>query len=229
MLDFGNMHDIVRRHFSRLVHFSTQSSPLLVLLISHYSDSNSNCTRGFPDIPVSEVGRRTTTNMTTLLIPEMNFTCNAKIIGFTVAGRSLSPYSHIQIWRKKNSSMYYKVEDFSVHGDVCVAMQTRVGNTFLCILQDNFQVSVQPGDILGLELPATDSDEILFTNGGPTNYIFNHWSQMDYNINLSLSNGSSTAQQLPQIIFNLTSGKLCAYNKNIIFNCAHNSRECFYY
>ena len=49
-------------------------------LFPHYSGSN--CIRGFPDIPVSQVdGRTTTTNMTTLLIPEMNFTRNASIIG----------------------------------------------------------------------------------------------------------------------------------------------------
>ena len=203
-----------------------------IVLISHYSDSNSYCIRGFPDIPVSGVGHRTTTtNMTTLLIPGMNFTCNASIVGFIVAGRNLSvvPHSHVQIWRKNNSSMYYQVGNFSVHPGVCVAnsMQAVVGYTYLCILQDSFRASVQPGDILGLELPATDTDEILFTNGGSTNYIFNHSSQLDSNTKLSL-NGSSTAQQLPQIIFNITSGKLCAYNKKLN-NCAHNSRECFYY
>ena len=73
------------------------------------------------------------------------------------------------------------------------------------ILHENLQVSVQPGDILGLELPATDSVEILFTNRGPTNYIFRHSNQLDSNTNLSL-NGRATAQQLPQITFNLTAG-----------------------
>ena len=142
-----------------------------------------------------------------LLIPEMNFTCSASIVGFIVAGRNSGdiPHLRVQIWRKNRSSMYYQVGQFSAHDGVCAI----VGYTYLCILQDSFQVSVQPGDILGLELPATDSDEILFTNGGPTNYIFKHPSQLDSNTKLSL-NGSSTAQQLPQIVFNLTSGKLCA-------------------
>ena len=177
-------------------------------MISHYSDSN--CIRGFPDVPVSEVGRRTTTiNMTTLLIPEMNFRCTASIVGFIVAGRDsdVIPHSRVQIWRKNASGMYYQVGNFSAHDGVCVAVQATVGHTYknLCILQDNFRVSVQPGDILGLELPAIDSNEILFTNEGPTNYIFKHPNQLDSNINPSL-NGSSTAQQLPQIIFNLSSG-----------------------
>ena len=89
---------------------------------------------------------------------------------------------------------------------VCKAAQIIIGDTFWCILRDYYRVSVQFGDILGLELPATNSDEILFTSGGPINYIFRHPNQLDPNANLSLT-GSSTAQQLPQIIFNLTSGK----------------------
>ena len=179
---------------------------------SHYSDSN--CIRGFPDVLVSEVGRRTlTTNMITLLIPEMNFTCTASVVGFIVSGRDLSdgPHSRVQIWRKsssQSSGSYYQVGSVSIHGGACVAIQRIVDNTYLCILQNNFQVSVQPGDILGLELPATDSDDILFTNQGPVNYIFRHSNQLDSNTNLSLNGSSATAQQLPQIIFNLTSGKI---------------------
>ena len=149
--------------------------------------------------------------MTTLLIPEMNFTCNASVVGFIVSGRNLSDglHSRVQIWRmisSQSSGRYYQVGNVLIHDGACVAMQEIVGDTYLCILHNNFRVSVQPGDILGLELPATDSDEILFTDGGPINYIFRHSNQLDSNTNLSL-NGSSTVQQLPQIIFNLTSGK----------------------
>ena len=171
--------------------------------------SESNCIRGFPDVLVSAVGRRTVaTNMTTLLIPEMNFTCTASVVGFIVSGRGLSngPHSRIQFWRESFGS-YYQVGNVPIHDGACVAMQRIVGDTYLCILHENLQVSVQPGDLLGLELPATDSDEILFTNRGPTNYIFRHSNQLDSNTNLSLNGGSATTQQLPQIIFNLTSGK----------------------
>ena len=179
--------------------------------------SESNCIRGFPDVPLSEVGSRTmTTNMTTLLIPEMNFTCTASVVGFIVSGRNLNDglHSRVQIWRKsssQSSGSYYQVTSvpIHVHDDTCVAMQEIASDTYLCILHENFRVSVQPGDILGLELPATSSDEIFFTNRGPTNYIFRHSNQLNSNTNLFLTNGSSTAQQLPQIIFNLTSGKSC--------------------
>ena len=152
--------------------------------------------------------------MTTLLIPEMNFTCTASVVGFIVSGRNLSDglHSRVQIWRKsssQSSGRYYQVPlgNVTIDDRSCVAMQAIVDDSsYLCILQDNFQVSVQPGDILGLELPATDNDEILFTNRGPTNYIFRHSNQLDSNTNLSLNESSATAQQLPQIIFNLTSG-----------------------
>ena len=138
----------------------------------------------------------------------MNFTCSTSIVGFTVAGRNLNhePHSHVQIWRKSSFAVYYPVGNFFIHGGVCVAAGIIVGGTFWCILHNNFSVPVQPGDILGLELPATDSDEILFsTSGGPMNYIFRHPSHLDSIINLS-HNRSSTAKQLPQIMFDLTSG-----------------------
>ena len=172
---------------------------------------------------MSEVGNHTSNiNTTTLLIPEMNFTCNASIVGFTLAGRNLSNNFQIQIWRKNsfhNSTVYYQVgHSVSVivlSEDVCLAVQNIVGNTFWCILRDHYQVSVQPGDILGLELPRTDDDGIWFTNGGPVNYEFDNQLDPDPNrsitVNLS-SDGTPSyslniTQQLPQIIFNLTSGR----------------------
>ena len=127
-----------------------------------------------------------------------------------MAGRNLRDESHsrVQIWRKnssQNSALYHPVGTFSVHNSVCVAGGLIVGDTFWCILHDNFRILVQPGDSLGLELPATDGDKILFTSGGPMNYIFKHPNQLDSIINLS-HNRSLTAQQLPQIMFNLSSG-----------------------
>ena len=120
-----------------------------------------------------------TTNMTILLIPEMNFTCTASVVGFIVSGRDLNdgPHSQVQIWHKniisQISGRYYRVPlgNIPIYYGSCVAMQEIVGDTYLCILHDDFRVSVQPGDILGLELPATSSDEILFTNRGPTKLI----------------------------------------------------------
>ena len=160
-------------------------------------------------MPVSEVGRRTRNSISTLLIPEMNFTCNATIVGFIVAGSALNslPHSQVQIWRQNSSHIYNQVESFSVNtaGSVCEGERTITGNTLWCILRNNLQVSVQPGDIFGLELPSTNDGEIFFTSGGPVNYVFE--CQLDSNVNLS--NTDYMADQQPQIAFNLTSGKLC--------------------
>ena len=92
--------------------------------------------------------------MTTLLIPEMNFTCNASVVGFIVSGRELddNPHSRVQIWHKsssQSSGSYFQVGSVPiyVHDDACVAMQEIVGDTYLCILHNNFRVSVQPGSM----------------------------------------------------------------------------------
>ena len=81
----------------------------------------------------------------------MNFTCNALIVGFTVAGRRLTSESRdlfiLQIWRKnisQNSAPYYQAGSVSVNRGECAATWTYVDNTFKCILRDNFQASVQP-------------------------------------------------------------------------------------
>ena len=146
----------------------------------------------------------------------MNFTCNASIVGFALAGRNLSNNFQIQIWRKNsshNSTVYHQVgHSVSVIGDidVCFTLQKI---TFWCILRDNYRVSVQPGDILGLKLPRTNDDDsgIWFTNGRPVNYEFDN--QLDPNITVNLSSDGTpsyslnTPQQLPQIIFNLTSSR----------------------
>ena len=193
-------------------------------MLSIFSHSDSNCTRGFPDIPVSKVGSLTrNSGMTTLLIPEMNFTYNVSIVGFIVAGTRLNsmPHSQIQIWRKNSlqTSVYYKVGGVSVNtansnnqGErVCVAMQI-IGTTYWwCILYD--QLSIQSGDILGLELP-DNNDEIFFTKGGPENYVFQR--RLDSNVTLSNDNDNSYTyvRQLPQISLNFTSGKITA-----VFHC----------
>ena len=159
---------------------------------------------------MSEVdGRTDSATVVTQLIPDMNFTCNASIVGFISAGVNLNrePNPKIQIWRKNSSqpTIYYKTEpDVVVNtADACVETGSVVGNVVWCILDNTYRVSVQPGDIVGVELPSTTSDEIYFTHGGPTNYIFQR--QLDSTFDLSLN--ESVVQQLPQIALSLTSGK----------------------
>ena len=87
-----------------------------------------------------------------------------------------------------------------------MAARAIVGDTLWCILYNTYRISVQPGDILGIELPSTRNTEILFTNGGPVNYVFD--GQPGSTVNLSNNESFSKAQQLPQIVFSLTSGKI---------------------
>ena len=178
------------------------------------------CTSCFPDFPAA-LGRKNGGNMdtaVTILIPDMNFTCNATIAGFTFAGinRQMGQQDPvIQIWRESysqpqnGSTVYYKTglaipvnnsEETCDDGSPKIASQT-----YWCILKKDFRVSVQPGDILGLELPHIDYDDfdIFFAEEGPMNYIF----QRLLNSTTELSTNHQTFKaQLPQITFNLTSG-----------------------
>ena len=166
-------------------------------------------------------GRGTSVTTVTVLIPEMNFTCynETHLAGFSFAainrnGEGSDP--KIQIWRRDTSQpcFYQKLDqDITVHvpGDdsrqVCKDGAFMIASrTYHCILQSDFQFLVQPGDILGLEIPSTDDDdiELLFTNDGPTNYIFNQ--QLGSDVDLSDRAYVRVRQQLPQLSFSFTSG-----------------------
>lgn len=190
----------------------------MAFIFSYYY-SDTDCTRGFPNYPASELGSRTSgDHITTLLIPKLNFTCNSSIIGFAVAGEQLAsqPHSRFQVWRQnnsQNSAIYSRTGNSipvnvpssggSVSGAVCLASRRIIQDIFWCILRENLKVSVQPGDILGLELPRTDDTEIWFTSEGPVNYMFENRPD-----SVSLSHADSNPQQLPQILFHLTSGSI---------------------
>lgn len=153
----------------------------------------------------------------TILVPEMNFTCNGTLVGFTFAGINRHKGQQdpkIQIWRKNISepSAYHRIgpaiainisqTDACADGLPKIPMYKR---TYLCVLNEVYQVSIQPGDILGLQLPPShDNDfDILFTKGrGPMNYIFCR----PLNSTVQLSERELEAQQLPQISLSLTSG-----------------------
>ena len=192
----------------------------ILFLFTAEGPGNNGCTRGFPDFPVANVdGRGTSGTTVTVLIPEMNFTCynETRLSGFSFA--IINPNQgkkdpKIQIWQQDSSRfrVYQKLDqDITVHGpgndsrQVCMDGAFKIASrTYHCILQSDFQLLVQHGDILGLEIPSTDYDdiELLFTNGGPTNYIFNQQLGSD----VDLSDRSYEVRQLPQLSFSFTSG-----------------------
>ena len=191
----------------------------------------SNCIGGFPTIPVfHEDSIARTSSAVTVLIPEMNFTCSQRILAFYFGGTNRQGGQQdpmIQIWRE-NSSMpgnYYKIErpiPVNISDIVCADGLPRPltnppsQRSFLCILNKDYQVSVEPGDILGLEIPSTDDDDfdIWFTSGGPLNYIFD----TELNSTIELSENSTTEAQLPQISFEFTSGTKGHHHNDVPVN-----------
>ena len=179
-------------------------------------DGITTCTSGFPEIPVRQVSTQTNSDFVeTRLIPDMNFSCNATIFGFIVAGRMLGPPPHakIQIWREISNYEYETASEIhinlnmseEVEDRVCVHTRGAISGAVWCVLDDAHRVRVQPGDILGLELPVNATSEILFLDTGPENYVYS--SQLGSSVNLLDNTMISKVEQLPQIVFNFTSGK----------------------
>ena len=176
------------------------------------------CTTGFPDRLVSRM-RRAFNESVTILIPEMNFTCSGTVVGFTVGGWQARGEQDplIQIWRENlshpNQGVYYKAAaDIAINGTVCEnglskEPQARI---FHCNLSESFQVSIQRGGILGLEIPPRKDDEFLVlfadTTKGPLNYVFDGQLLASP---ISLSNASSVNQQLPQLTLHIEPGIYC--------------------
>ena len=160
-------------------------------------------TNGFPTRLVYSIS--STTGPSTRLIPDMNFTCNGVIAGYRAAGVQGNPV--IQVWRK-NGSLYYKTAGIVIDGDLCI------GGLEMCTdLQDDqvlccdlnrttTNVSVQPGDILGLKLPRNSRLAFAAASRAPTNYVFG----ADSTSPLSLSSASNKPAILPQISLQIEPG-----------------------
>ena len=146
----------------------------------------------------------------------MNFTCCGKVAGFTFAGINRHEGEQdpkIQIWRESalEPGVYHRIGavitvNNSENGACADGLPSVASRTYFCVLMERFQVSVQSGDILGLELPpASDDDfDILFTRGegAPTNFVFHR--SLDSTVRLSERDLED--QRLPQISFSFTSG-----------------------
>ena len=150
------------------------------------------CTNGFPE-RLGSAPRDDNDGIVTLILPDMKFTCNGTIVEFTVAGFGQGQEQRgeqdpkIQVWRENNSQpgVYYKpgpdipVADRGTESVCEGGLQPVPTNDrlFHCNLNSAAHVSVQAGDILGIELPPTEEDEfqLWFTrpiNRGATAYLF---------------------------------------------------------
>ena len=128
-----------------------------------------------------------------------------------VSDRSGQQSPKIQIWRQNDTQLqniYYKTgQDIPILDSIDVCLRDRIGGqVFRCTLNEAYRVSVQPGDILGLELPPESDDDldIFFTEYGPENYVFEGSLASPAN----LSEADTVTNHMPQINFTVMLGKI---------------------
>ena len=156
------------------------------------------CTHGFPSVQdVKGLRIKKIINFNSIrLIPEMNFTCRSTIVKVIVAGRPqngglqnnmMRKPMKLQIWRLENPTIvdgrYQRAENINLMFNICREInvnEIRINlynniSIYECILKKNVQVSVEPGDIIGIELPPepiANFELYSVTESGLTNYIF---------------------------------------------------------
>ena len=144
----------------------------------------------------------------TRIIPEMSFTCFGTVTHWRAAGEFRGRGNTIEnpvlsIWRERSSEpgTFDRVDGIQLGicgNGVQAPLVIGTRNVYECTLPQSERVSVQPGDIVGIQLP--DASTVIFrlhfndATTGPTNYVFNsHGSAF------SLSEASSMTPDQPQI------------------------------
>ena len=163
------------------------------------------CTSGFPDVSPNENlnGQGDNTKVTTQLFPDLRFGCIGTIVRMVVAvdNKRGQHSPKLQIWRedKAQTGIYHRqgAEIQIIDDNPACIRDRRSHDVFRCTLNEMYYISVQPGDILGLELPPRkDVDfDIYFTPGGPTSYIF----EGKLNSTVNISEAADESNYLPQI------------------------------
>ena len=143
------------------------------------------------------------------LIPGMNFTCNGIITNVTVAGelppnqghQGPRPVIKLHVWKEdtSESGIYHKSRNIVLSLDLCIKRQ--LNQVYDCQLPMMMQVSVEPGDILGIELPRRGATISELSEPQLTNHIFrsrrNHPDP--FIINLNETNETDSPQPLIRI------------------------------
>ena len=170
-----------------------------------FPDTASLCTRSGASCGTREVGPSSTAR--TRIIPEMTFTCHGTVTHWRAAGEfrdtgMTTTNSVLSIWRERSSELdtYDRVGEIEL--GICGSEDPApsvmgMSNVYECTLPQSERVSVQPGDIVGIELSAANRAKfrLHFDNSGsgPANYEFNSHGHM-----FSLT-GSTIIQDQPQI------------------------------
>ena len=120
----------------------------------------------------------------------------------------------VQIWRKNKtgSDLYFKpgpdilITDPSCNEDFMNVLQEGI---FQCMLLETAKVSVQPGDILGLEVPPTDDDnyQVLFKENDEIQSGMMYTFERKLHSSVNLSEADMIMNHQPQISILVTFGK----------------------
>ena len=168
------------------------------------------CTMGFPTTVSDCSGSNCVTRQGTFIVPDMRFTCSGTVTGWRASGERIfngNKNSALIIWRKtgSESETYDNVDRIELGACAGQRVETGMNNVYECILDQGDRVSVQPGDIIGIETPrpVNGNFRLYFVDSsdGPTNYIFN--SGAPQTINLDDSN-LLIDQLVPQISLTVT-------------------------
>ena len=160
------------------------------------------------------------TQLITRLFPNLKFGCFGTIVRVTAAVWDTSYFRQpqapkIQIWRedKTQPGLYHKTSsDVQIKGSnpPCYPSTMRNNRIFQCTLREDYRISVQPGDFLGLEIPPYPDDDLVvyFKAGGPTNLVFQR--RLGFTVDLS-TEPHIIANVEPQINFLVVLGKKFIY------------------
>lgn len=170
------------------------------------SSANLSCTGGLI--------KGITDTIETRLLFSVNFTCPGTIVGWTVAGRQRggTQYPKLQVWRQDSSrrDYYNKLgRDIQVdaQGSACELITQTCGQVFQCRLRSTNRVTVQSGDILGVELPPTNINSIGFdlyfisVPNTQDHYVFRR--QLDPSVRIEFVSGQSFRHLGDQLLTSL--------------------------
>ena len=147
----------------------------------------------------------------------MNFTCSGVIKMVTVTGvlkqgGQRKPIK-LQTWRPENANeygRYHQVNSIELPSNVCkmdklkkmMFRQTDIQfSEYVCTLKNEVQMLVEPGDILGLEIPTKPNANFelySLTESGLTNYIFERTRDLQLST-IDLCNRTNETTVLPLI------------------------------
>ena len=146
----------------------------------------------------------------TRIIPEMSFTCSGTVTHWRAAGVFRTQgnaliNSVLSTWRERSSEpgTYDRVGEIElgICGSQGVQAPLVMGtsNVYECTLLQSERVSVQPGDIVGIELHSANEAKFRLyfdnTNSGSANYVFD---SHDSTFSLSLASSTVIPDQ-PQV------------------------------